>query len=558
MLTNLTRPVRLCANRIRYKMLALAALKFGFFALCLRFQIASIREFAPESAPILIVIVGCLFLGAWNASAALFAFTAAVPLLVGLNQTVLPVFPHLPSLVFSALWTGIITGNLIRARRIKVSASHSDVNLQRSSGYYIAHRAELPNTVPFVIFILPVITHLLMASAFLSLTLQFWTHRCAPQLGILLFNRAIFGYGESMYFLSSAFVYLQGLFYFDLLCAQFEPASFQSKGSVGEFDPIACWLTPILTIYTVTIFLFIIFQFTLGLPVGWVGVWVAGSYLRAGFQAPYEDISSLGSVAVALFVWAIATYRPTSMQNFVFMTLRIVCLFIFVAASWSRAAWLAGTVFILLVALVRLPRLCSLGIVVLLVSATIAINENADRPSWTMSPYLSRLASLARFENPANKDAGRLNLYGKALRMLRAHPVLGFGIGSFYLTSVDYAAQNDPRASRPDFAHNAILQIGVEQGVPTAFLYVFVMAAIIRSGARTSLGLRSVNRCGSEVATTALGLTSALCAYLQTQMTANSLNVYTSSQFFFWFLAFGVLALSFQESQGSFGDGPRN
>ena len=89
-----------------------------------------------------------------------------------------------------------------------------------------------------------------------------------------------------MYFLSSAFVYLQGLFYFDLLCAQFEPASFQSKGSVGEFDPIACWLTPILTIYTVTIFLFIIFQFTLGLPVGWVGVWVAGSYLRAGFQAP--------------------------------------------------------------------------------------------------------------------------------------------------------------------------------------------------------------------------------------------------------------------------------
>ena len=33
-----------------------------------------------------------------------------------------------------------------------------------------------------------------------------------------------------------------------------------------------------------------------------------------------------------------------------------------------------------------------------------------------------------------------------------------------------------------------------------------------------------------------LGVTMALTAYLLTQMTANSLNVYVSNQFFFWFL----------------------
>lgn len=44
---------------------------------------------------------------------------------------------------------------------------------------------------------------------------------------------------------------------------------------------------------------------------------------------------------------------------------------------------------------------------------------------------------------------------------------------------------------------------------------------------------------GGQAATAGLdglGVTMALGAYLLTQMTANSLNVYVSNQFFFWFL----------------------
>ena len=45
----------------------------------------------------------------------------------------------------------------------------------------------------------------------------------------------------------------------------------------------------------------------------------------------------------------------------------------------------------------------------------------------------------------------------------------------------------------------------------------------------------------TEDALTMLGVTMALTAYLLTQMTANSLNVYVSNQFFFWLLMAALL-----------------
>ena len=48
----------------------------------------------------------------------------------------------------------------------------------------------------------------------------------------------------------------------------------------------------------------------------------------------------------------------------------------------------------------------------------------------------------------------------------------------------------------------------------------------------------------TEDGLTILGVTMALTAYLLTQMTANSLNVYVSNQFFFWFLMAGALCAS--------------
>jgi O-antigen ligase len=135
--------------------------------------------------------------------------------------------------------------------------------------------------------------------------------------------------------------------------------------------------------------------------------------------------------------------------------------------------------------------------------------------------------SLVRIENLSNKDAGRLNLYKKGVRMVEAHPLVGNGIGSFYLTSVKYSEADDPWAKRPDFGHNTFLQFAAELGVPAACLFFFVVVLAVKQ----SWQMRASDTSAVP------GAAAALIAYLLTQMTANSLNVYFSNQFLFWFLA---------------------
>jgi len=115
--------------------------------------------------------------------------------------------------------------------------------------------------------------------------------------------------------------------------------------------------------------------------------------------------------------------------------------------------------------------------------------------------------------------------------------------------SVNYAEPDDPYATKPDFAHNVFLQIAAEEGVPIAALFAGLIAWTLGCGFCTWLRQRAATAKCSADALLILGATLALGAYLQTQMTANSLNVYVSNQFFFWFLMVAILAISEHERE---------
>jgi O-antigen ligase len=187
-------------------------------------------------------------------------------------------------------------------------------------------------------------------------------------------------------------------------------------------------------------------------------------------------------------------------------------------------------------------------------------------------------------EKPSSKAPDRLNLYHKAIDMIRERPIAGHGIGSFYLTSVRFSRSGNPNAEVPDFAHNFLLQMATELGVPVAALFLALILFALwqgyrKSGARKKFQVpspfaeASADRSskfqdieaenpeaggekwkaesgsrdgrtgrqsnGQDCAT--LGVTMALVAYLITQMTANALNIYVSNQFFFWFLMAAAL-----------------
>ena len=487
-------------------------LQVCFLLLCLRFQVAAFREVYPYYWPTLILVVGSMVLGAWKPVAALFAFTLAVPLLDGLAQTAMLTCAFPPALVFSALWIGVTA----RSWR---GSSETDAGIHKIASYPTPSHSHTPSHLFFV----TLITDILITAMLLSLAYQIWHHRDLPGLWSAFSNRSVFGYGEQFYFITSAYLWLQGFFFFRYL------------GPHIQETAISTWIKPMFIIYGVTMVVFVLIQYFCNIPEGWQ---------KAGFQSPYEDISSFGSLSVAVFIFALTIQRRVSWPRLIGQALCLSVLLALVIASWSRATWLAGIIFSLVIACLRLPRWCSLLIILLVVATIVVINGSANSDTFRSHLYLTRLVALVRLENVASKSPERMELYHRAYRMLQKHPLTGHGIGSFYLTSKDYATHGDYRENEPDFAHNIFLQIATEQGVPIAALLAGLCSWTLYQGFSAWIKRRNASKDGSDHALACLGVLLALSAYLETGMTGNSLNVYVSNQFFFWFLVAALIMTS--------------
>jgi len=507
-------PLRAQATRAGHGAARRAVLDTAFLLVCLRFQIASARSAGPELGPALLLGTAAFVLGAWNPPAALFAFTLAVPLLIGVEVDSLVECASPLGTVFSAMWMGMTVFALLRR------AGRAPAARAGSAGQSVGPIPDTPDLSPAFL-----VSDLLVVAVLLSLGWQLWRHRDAAGLWPALFDRPVFGFGEPMYFLTSAFLWLQGLFFFKSILGVWSGRC-GAEGDGGRRD--GPWVVPFLAATAATMAAFVFVQLVLHVPEGWTG---------AGFQAPYEDISSFGSIGVAVFIFAASTLRAMPPPRLAASVAACGVLLSLVVLSWSRAAWLAGLVFLLLVAFCRLSWKWAASSLIGLVATVALINAVARNAPQPEQPYLARLAALARIESPLNKDPVRLNLYRKAAAMIERRPLTGHGIGSFYRESVAFAPPDDPHGSEPEFAHNAILQVAAELGLPAAA----ALAALTAWGLWRGIGTWLAGR-PQRPAVLALGTALSLGAYLQTQMTANSLNVYASNQFFFWFLLAALLA----------------
>lgn len=464
----------------------LGATQGGFFLLCLRFQFSALEGSLSEALPGVILAAGS-FLLAWRLpSAACFAFLLTIPTLVGCEKTALLECPSPISLIFSAMWLGWLAadGLIIRDRRCGWTTTIVDT---------------------------------LITVFFLSLAVQLWEHRGEPNLCHSLLHRAVFGFGESDYYLTSAFLWLQGLFFFRRL--------------VLQENEIATWLRPIVFIYSATMAAFFLFQLIYHIP--------EADMVGHNYYLPFEDISSFGAIATALLVFSVSVQSPSPWPLASANLACIVVLMPMIILAYSRAAWLASAIFVMLSICLRNSRVWFVCFAVAIAAGSMFVNENAHNRYWLANTYTARLISLVRLENPTNKDSGRIALYRKAIGMVEARPIVGFGVGSFYRTSVTFAVPADPKGNIPDFAHNAWLQIATELGVPVAALFAVLCLHLLSSGWHSRKSFS-----GDNDHSIPLAVTLALGAYMQTQMTANSLNVYASNQFFFWFLSSAILKIS--------------
>jgi O-antigen ligase len=90
----------------------------------------------------------------------------------------------------------------------------------------------------------------------------------------------------------------------------------------------------------------------------------------------------------------------------------------------------------------------------------------------------------SRFDLEGTADAGRLETYKSTLRMINDHPWFGTGQGTFVYAFPAYRSPNASMWGVWDIAHNTLLEIAADMGVPIAALvvvaWIVIFAALVR------------------------------------------------------------------------------
>ena len=491
-------------------------LDFCFTLLCLRFIGASFYEAQSYPAPTFVLVGIFVGLACWRPRAALLILALAAPLLMGFSATQLIVTDSPLFLSFSALWIGILThrGMFLKTKLIAPSATGSAI------GFYSKR--------------VIIAADLLVTCILISMVVTLWPYGQEPGLWHVIYKTSGIGYANQYYALHSAFIWLQGLFFYKSLTAirfeeyrQHNPAKqyFKSKSNLSS------WFRYTIGAYTISLLGFSTFQYLSKIP---------DLFNESFLLSPYEDVFSLGGATVMVWAALLSFINLRSKPLFFLKFLVFSAVSTLLIMTWIRGAWLAAGLAVILLAYMRLNTKSMVMIfIVMIVSWGASIQLAKKGGAWETNPYLYRLHSLIRVESISTKSSGRLELYHKAIGMIQSRPWSGHGVGSFFLTSTKFASRNDPLGDKPEFAHNFILQFAAELGVPATLLLCGIIAlALFKGFERTKAIVRNKER-----DSTPLALFIALFAYLVSQMTFGALNIYIGQQYFFWFLIAALLTL---------------
>jgi O-antigen ligase len=145
--------------------------------------------------------------------------------------------------------------------------------------------------------------------------------------------------------------------------------------------------------------------------------------------------------------------------------------------STARGAWIAAAVVGVLACIISshwrgLLALAGAGLLALVVFGT-----------------SSGLRAEARSIIDGNANSGRFAIYAANLEMLRDHPILGLGFGSYDTRAQQYYDRH-PKADRRSHAHNSFLQMAATAGVVGLAAFCYLFGTVIRLGWRLQRRVR--------------------------------------------------------------------
>lgn len=449
---------------------------FGLFGLlCVRVLISAILSSREAWVLPCLFAVSGVGLGFWRPNAALFALSAFIPLLNGFVRIELSSMTPPLDIVFAGIYCGWAA---------KWSWTQRERVLSISSIYLVAD--------------------VFMSLILLSIAFAAWKVTTIASAMTLLVTPQ-FGFDHAFFSITSGFALLSGIVFLRLVAITDAVKFFQGRG-----------IAPILVVHALTLLVSVLFQMIGHYPEPYE------THLEMGKRSlvptfPGDDIHTLGSMAVVVFAFSLASILQShGIKRYGWGLIAGVgfCLTVW---SWSRAAWLALIcIFPLVFWRCGLRRAVAAAVLVLVSTVVLLACVPA---SWKRveNPYAERAILLLDMRQWLKTNSDRTELYRRAVRIIAARPFTGLGAGSFYRNSLKFDEQ--ARSSEPKFVHNALLQIAAEAGLPAMLSFIALLILIM-------LPLWTVANHSTAVQYEGAWL--AAFAMLVTQLTANAINIFSS------------------------------
>ncbi len=150
---------------------------------------------------------------------------------------------------------------------------------------------------------------------------------------------------------------------------------------------------------------------------------------------------------------------------------------------------------------------------------------------------ISSVSPVERFMHPVRGDIeaeeSRTALWNAGLRMVKAHPLVGIGLGNFKLLVQQYV---DNAEIDPHVAHSSYVELAAEMGLPGLFAFLGVLWCSFRTLGR----VRRLSSGPLLLRQAALGMQSGLVAYAVA-------TIFISAQYqkIFWLMIFISMCLPF-------------
>lgn len=178
----------------------------------------------------------------------------------------------------------------------------------------------------------------------------------------------------------------------------------------------------------------------------------------ARISSSFHQSNNFGAYLVCIIpiYLAFITCKSINWRNRIYFMPGLALLLFCLVKTYSRGAWLASVIAILIFSLLKSRRLFITFIILFVISASFLPFQMKDR-----------ITNIFNFKEGTSWE--RLKLWSGALGMIKKHPLLGFGVNTYTRNFPAYKPADYPDVIYP---HNSYLQMATEIGLIGLVLFV--------------------------------------------------------------------------------------